>query len=167
MILGGPLARGIFQSARKHYTRSIHRVNLPREEKKPGDHIISEGSNLMTIQLPYSDAIIITTDIGGTEVRRLLKDNGSSYDKPFLETFSRMRIDSKNLKPCSRGLVRFTGHEIPKTRKISLPLSIREWPMISTDMVDFLVIDTTFAYDGIIGRPFQMVDSILSKSQFR
>lgn len=81
----------------------------------------------MTVQLPHSDAIIIITNIGGAEVKRLLVDNGSSCDIFFLEAFSKMGINPKNLKPCSGGLVGFTGHETPLTGLITLPLSIGEW----------------------------------------
>lgn len=43
----------------------------------------------MEIQLPHFDAIVISTNIRGAKVRRILVDE-SFYDIFFLEVFTRM-----------------------------------------------------------------------------
>lgn len=78
---------------------STHLADLSEEEQNIGDPIIFDGPDQLAVQLPHSDAIVITINIGGTEVLRLLVDNGSSCDILFLEGFSRMGIEPKNLKP--------------------------------------------------------------------
>lgn len=49
-----------------------------------------------------------------------------------------MEIDPKYLKVCNGGLAGFIGPETQATRKITLPLSIEEWPKASTEIVDTL-----------------------------
>lgn len=75
----------------------------------------------MSVQLP-------ATNIGGSEVRNLLVDNGSSYDILFLEAFLKMGINQKNLKPYSDGIVGFTCHETSITGLITQPVNIKNGP---------------------------------------
>lgn len=83
---------------------------------------------MLQVNLSYFDVIVLTKNIGGAEVQTLLVDDGSSCHIFFLEAFSNMGTDMKNLKPCSRGLVRFTEHETPFMWMISLPLTMRNGP---------------------------------------
>src|SRR3954464_12844124 len=82
-------------------------------------------------------------------------DNVSSCDILSLAAFTKMGIDSSNLKPCVEGLVSFTGHEAPIISIISLPLTLGIWPRIATEMIEFLVFDMPSAYNGILGRTSQ------------
>lgn len=61
----------------------------------------------MTVQLPHFGAIVIKANIEDAQVRRLLVNNRSFCDILFLEAFSKMGIDPKNLNLCSGGLVGF------------------------------------------------------------
>lgn len=78
-------------------------------------------------------------------------DNISSCDILFLKAFMRMGIDSKNLKPYTTGLIGFISHEIPAEGMITHPLSIGEWPTVSTKMIYFLIIDVTSATTESLG----------------
>lgn len=49
----------------------------------------------------------------------------------------------------------FTRHEAPMTKMITLILTRGEWPKITTEMVNFLVMDLSSPYNDIIGRVFQ------------
>lgn len=77
------------------YARNIHLVNLLKEETKLGDSIVFGGQDLMEVQLPHFDSIIITANIKSVEVRRLLVDNKSFRDIFFLKAFARMGIKPK------------------------------------------------------------------------
>lgn len=112
MISKVPATKGVSQSTRKHYARSINLVNAPYKKQKPRDSITFEGSDLMMVKLPHSDTIVIEKNIGGANVRRLLVDNGSSCDILFLKAFLRMGIDPKNLKPWTGMLVRFSSKNV-------------------------------------------------------
>lgn len=47
------------------------------------------------------------------------------------------------------------GHEVLIMEIITLLLTIREWPKITTKMMDFLIINLLLTYNMIIGRPTQ------------
>lgn len=122
---------------------------------------------MVAVQPSYFDAIVITANIEGFEVRRKLMDDGNSRNILFLEAFIGLGIDSKNLKPCSGGLVGFTSHKTLINKMITLPLSIGKWPKISIEMVDFMVVETPFAYNGIIGRSSQVAMEIISSVNYQ
>lgn len=52
-----------------------------------------------------------------------------------------MGIDHSNLKEETGGLVGFTGHEAFIAGMINLPLTIRTWPRVTTEIIQFLVVD--------------------------
>lgn len=96
--------------------RKEHQLfDLPQEKLKPGDPS-SLKYDLMAIQLAHFDAIVIKTNIGGTDSKRLLMENERSHDMLFLKAFTRMEIDPKNLNTCSGRLGVITGHENPITK---------------------------------------------------
>src|SRR4051812_24581242 len=107
---------------------------------------------MRAVGYPHSNAIVLTVDLGGIEVRRFLIANRSSCDILSLATFTKMGIESSNLKPCVGGLESFMGHEAPIMGIISLPLALGTWPKIATEIVEFLVIDRPSAYNRILGR---------------
>lgn len=59
----------------------------------------------------HSNEIIIKATIRGEEVSFLLVDNGNSCDILYLDTFMKIGIKPISLKPCTRDLVGFIGHE--------------------------------------------------------
>lgn len=103
------------------------------------------------INFPHSDAIIFKVNIREMEVRRLLIDNGSSCNILYLDGFLKMGIKSRCLTPCVGDFVSFTGYEAPITGMTTLPLTLGEWPNMTTEMVDFLVMDLLSTYNDIIG----------------
>lgn len=100
-----------------------------------------------TLNFPYSKAIIIKENIGGAEVQCRLVDNRGSCDVLFLDAFIKMGIKPSCLKP------------FPKM--ITLPLTLSEWPKITTEMVDFLIMDIPSAYNGILDRTSQTLMGVI------
>lgn len=66
-----------------------------------------------------------------------------------------MGINDNNLKPCVRGLISFIRLATPIVGIITLPLILGEWRTMAIEMIDFLVIDMPYAYNGKIGRTSQ------------
>src|SRR3954468_1209963 len=128
VILGGPAAGGPSHAGRKKYARSINVVEPPKKKLRSSEPITFSNEDMWGVGYPHSDAIVLTVNLGGIEVRRVLVDNGSSCDILSLAAFTKMGIDSTNLKPCIGGLVSFTGHEAPIIVIISLPLTLGTWP---------------------------------------
>lgn len=72
------------------------------------------------IDFPHLDY----TNVRGAKIQRLLVDNMSSCGVIFLKAFFKIGIDIENLKPYSRHLVGFKGHESPIMSVVILPLTI-------------------------------------------
>lgn len=103
VTLWGLATEGVSKSTRKLHTRSSHLVDVPQKKQKRGDPITYRATDLMIVQPPYFDAIVIAANIESAKVRILLVDSGSSYDTLFLKALLRMRIDLEKIKPCTGG----------------------------------------------------------------
>ena len=64
-----------------------------------------------------------------------------------------MRIDKEWLLPSDTLLVVFDGSKVFLVKTITLPITIGICPQQLTKEISFLVVDCSFAYNAIIGRP--------------
>ncbi|KAL2230454.1 UNVERIFIED_CONTAM: hypothetical protein Sindi_1639800 [Sesamum indicum] len=100
-----------------------------------------------------NDPMVIKMDIANFTVHKVLVDNGSSADMILKEVLIKMGLDNADLSPVKAPLVGFEGSEVDSLGTIELPISISDEPKRKTLMVKFLVVDTPFAYNVILGRP--------------
>ncbi|KAL2235761.1 UNVERIFIED_CONTAM: Retrovirus-related Pol polyprotein from transposon [Sesamum indicum] len=100
-----------------------------------------------------NDPIIIRLDIANFTVHKVLVDSGSSADIIFKSVIDKMGLENLRLEPVKTPLVGFGGSEVTSLGMIELPVSIGDEPKRRTTMVKFLVVDTPFAYNVILGRP--------------
>ncbi|KAL0313506.1 UNVERIFIED_CONTAM: hypothetical protein Sradi_5749900 [Sesamum radiatum] len=101
----------------------------------------------------HDDPMVVKLDIANFTVHKILIDNGSSADIIFWDVVKRMGLDNLQLDPISTPLVGFGGSEVASMGTINLPVSMGEEPKRKTMMIRFLVVDTPFAYNVILGRP--------------
>ncbi|KAL0303540.1 UNVERIFIED_CONTAM: hypothetical protein Sradi_6222100 [Sesamum radiatum] len=97
--------------------------------------------------------MVIRMDIGNFVVHKVLVDNGSSMDILSMDVLRRMEIGVASLRPVNTPLIGFGGSEVIPLGTINLPVSMGTKPKRKTMMVKFLVVDTPFAYNVILGRP--------------
>ena len=64
-----------------------------------------------------------------------------------------MRIEKEHFLPSNTPLVGFDGTKVFPIGTITLPVTIGTYPQQLTEEVNFLVINCSFAYNVIIGRP--------------
>ncbi|KAL0374129.1 UNVERIFIED_CONTAM: Retrovirus-related Pol polyprotein from transposon gypsy [Sesamum radiatum] len=102
---------------------------------------------------PQDDPMVVKLDIANFVVHKVLIDNGSSADIIFWNVLKRMGLENSNLDPVQTPLVGFGGGEVASLGTIDLPVSMGEEPRRRTLMVKFLVVDTPFVYNVILGRP--------------
>ena len=86
-------------------------------------------------------------------MHRMLVDNGSSAVILYYPAFQQMGIDRARLTPTNAPLVGFRGTRILPLGPITLSVTIGDYPQQVTQNVTFLVVDSSSAYNGIIGRP--------------
>ena len=118
------------------------------------DHAISfTDEDAERIHRPYDDAIVITLLIADYTTRRVLVDNGSSADILYYPAFQQMRLGRDQLRPVCSPLIEFGGMKVQPVGTITLPVVVGSYPQQITREVNFLVVDCSFSYNAIIGRP--------------
>ncbi|KAL2244073.1 UNVERIFIED_CONTAM: hypothetical protein Sindi_0525300 [Sesamum indicum] len=100
-----------------------------------------------------NDPMTVKLDIANFTVHKVLIDSGSSADIIFKNVVDRMGLENARLEPVKTPLVGFGGSEVASLGTIELPVSMGEEPKRKTLMVKFLVVDTPFTYNVILGRP--------------
>ena len=100
---------------------------------------------------PYDDALVVSILVGDYNVHRVLVDNGSLADILYYPAFQQMGIDRTRLIPTNALLVGFGGRRVFPLGAVTLSLTTGDYPQQITKDVTFLVVDCSFAYNGILG----------------
>jgi hypothetical protein len=101
---------------------------------------------------PHSNAMVISANIVGWTVTKILVDTGSSADILFASTFDRMKLDRSILQPAGNPLFGFGGQKVMAIEKVTLPVTFEEGDNIHTENITFDVVDTFYNYNAIFGR---------------
>ena len=108
----------------------------------------SDEDKIGTIQ-PHDDALVITLQIGGYDVKRVMVDQGSAAEIMYLDLYKGLNLRAEDLTPYSSPLVSFEGTVIIPKGQIRLPVQTGS----KTVEVDFIVVDAYSPYTAIIARP--------------
>ncbi|KAL2252543.1 UNVERIFIED_CONTAM: hypothetical protein Sindi_0049000, partial [Sesamum indicum] len=100
-----------------------------------------------------NDPMVIRMDIVNHQVHKVLVYNGSSIDIIFTNVLRKMDLGELKLKPVRTPLIGFVESEDVPKGVIDLPVSMGEEPRRKTCMIQFLVVDSLFAYNVVLGRP--------------
>ena len=109
----------------------------------------SEEDKIGTIQ-PHNDALVITLQIGGYDVKRVMVDNGSGAEIMYPDLYKGLRLTPEDLTPYSSPLMSFEEKIVMPKGQIRLPVQIG--PEIME--VDFIMVDTYSLYTAIVARPW-------------
>ena len=82
--------------------------------------------------------------------------DSSSIDIIYKSTFEKMKLSINDLRPCSKVIYGFTGEGLSPTETIKLAVTAGDMPNHSTVITEFLVVDSSSAYNVVIGRPLLM-----------
>ena len=96
---------------------------------------------------------MVSLQIGDYNMHRVLVDNGSSANILYYPAFQQMRIDKERLTPTNAPLMGFGGTKVFPLGAITLSVMAGEYPQQIIREVTFLVVDCSFAYNAILGRP--------------
>ena len=108
----------------------------------------SNEDKVGTVQ-PQDDALVVTLRIGGSDMKRVMIDQGSAAEIMYPELFKGLNLKPKNLTAYNSPLVSFEGKMlIPKGQ-------IRLLVQTGSDIVDvdFIMVDAFSPYTAIMGRP--------------
>ena len=109
----------------------------------------SDEDKIGTIQ-PHNDALVITLQIGGYDVKRVMVDQGNAAEIMYPDLYKGLSLRSKDLMPYSSPLVSFEGKVIIPKGQIRLPVQTGS----ETVEVDFIVVDAYSPYTAIFARPW-------------
>ena len=86
-------------------------------------------------------------------MHKVLVDNGSSADILYYPAFQQMGISKERLIPTNAPLIGFGGIRVLPLGAITLSIVIGDHPQQIAKDVTFLVVDCSYAYNAILGRP--------------
>ena len=108
----------------------------------------SDEDKIGTIQ-PYDDALMITLQIGGYDVKRVMMDQGSAAEIMYHNLYKGLNLKVENLMPYNSPLVSFDGKIVIPKGQVRLPVQTGS----EVVDVDFIVVDTYSPYTAIVARP--------------
>ncbi|GAA0166191.1 hypothetical protein LIER_21405 [Lithospermum erythrorhizon] len=152
-ISGGPVGGGDSRNSRKGYARRlIYAIDQAPAIK--GDPVIFTDEELIGIEFPHDDRVVIAPVIANFMVERMLVDRGSSVDILYISTFDKLQLPRSIIQPLSTPLTAFIGHSIRAMRVASLDLTMGAGLKATTIRTQFTIVDIQDqSYNGLIGRP--------------
>ncbi|XP_023758741.1 uncharacterized protein LOC111907173 [Lactuca sativa] len=112
--------------------------------------IMFDETDMLDVQDPHHNGLLITLYIANHFVRRLLVDGGSSVNIILVDALKIMSILESEIVTRSSVLIDFSGETKHTISKIKLPIYIE-----GVDFVQcFCVIDKLSSYNVILGRPW-------------
>ena len=106
----------------------------------------SDEDKIGTIQ-PHDDSLVITLQIGGYDVKRVMVDQGSAAEIMYPDLYKGLNLKAEDLTPYSSSLVSFERKIIIPNGQIRLPVQTGS----EVVKVNFIVVD---AYTAIVVRPW-------------
>ncbi|XP_028078929.1 uncharacterized protein LOC114280754 [Camellia sinensis] len=100
------------------------------------------------LQCPHNDALVVTLCVKNFDIKRILIDQGSSYEIMYYETFKQLKLEDRDLAPITSTLVNFNLMPEWPVGKIILP--VKAGTMMK--YVEFLVLKVPSTYNIILGR---------------
>ena len=138
----------VMSVARLSFEGTNHEPKRARVER-PLVMGFSDEDKVVTIQ-PHDDALVITLQIGGYNVKRVMVDQGSAAEIMYPDLYKGLSLRAEDLTPYSSPLVSFEGNVIIPKGQIRLLMQTGS----VTVEVDFIVVDAYSPYTTIVARPW-------------
>ncbi|VFQ94652.1 unnamed protein product [Cuscuta campestris] len=156
MIFGGPEG-GDSAAQRKNWVQSIYvgevSAELPRRKHTRREPIVFTDRDLPPTGEDHNDPLVITMDINGVDVARVLIDTSSSVNILYLETFQKLRLCRTQLEPLKTPLSGFMGDTVEAKGSIVLPVELGSGEKTVWKKMRFIVVDIKCVHNAILGRP--------------
>ncbi|CAA0823063.1 Unknown protein, partial [Striga hermonthica] len=124
MISGGP-TDGDSNNARRGHVRAMKRK---REEVGITARVLEISfwaEDAAGVVIPHNDALVITTEVAGFDVKRVFIDTGSSVDVMFYDCFVQINRElNVELKLVATALYSFNGREVMLMGEVSLYVTL-------------------------------------------
>ncbi|XP_066160631.1 uncharacterized protein [Oryza sativa Japonica Group] len=104
------------------------------------------------VMFPHQDPLVISAEIAGFEVRRILVDGGSSADVIFAEAYATMGLPTQSLTPAPTSLHGFGGEAVQVLGQALLLIAFGSGENRREEQILFDVVDIPYNYNAIFGR---------------
>ncbi|CAA0828740.1 Unknown protein, partial [Striga hermonthica] len=138
MISGGP-TDGDSNRAMKEHARAVKRKREEAGITARMPVISFKAEDVEGVVLPHNDALVITAEVAGFDVKRVFIDTGSSIDVMFYDRFVHINKElNMELKPVTTALYGFNGGEVMPMGEVSLPVALGSGELRKVRMVRFV-----------------------------
>ncbi|XP_071723903.1 uncharacterized protein [Rutidosis leptorrhynchoides] len=130
-------------------------IGIPQKRRKVSAQIPTIGfsdEDLTNVLYPHSDPLFMTMKISGTDVWRILVDDGSSVDILYYHAFKKIGFADRHLAPSPGPIYVVNYIEVPVVGTIKLPIVLGSGDRNVTQFINWLVIKGPTHYNGIFGR---------------
>ncbi|VFQ77142.1 unnamed protein product [Cuscuta campestris] len=101
----------------------------------------------------HNDPLVITMDMGGVDVSRVLVDTGSSVNVLYLDAFEKLKLCQTRLEPLKTPLSGFTGDSVEVEGSILLTCELGTGDQVVQKQMRFVVVNINCVHNAILGRP--------------
>ncbi|XP_059658689.1 uncharacterized protein LOC132305020 [Cornus florida] len=121
--------------------RALHQQNTSTSIK-------FDKTDLLRVQIPHEDPLVVSLTITECLVRRVLIDPGSSANVMPRVTFDRLEIEPEKLKPTGNPLLGFDGKQVELIGIVELTVQAAERVLTES----FVVVEIYPSYNLLMGR---------------
>ncbi|XP_059639253.1 uncharacterized protein LOC132281572 [Cornus florida] len=104
--------------------------------------------DLLRVQIPHEDPLVVSLTVAECLVRRVLVDPGSSVNVMPRDTFDRLEIKLKKLKPTGNPLLGFDGKRVEPIGMVEVEVQAA----VRVFKESFVVIEIHPSYNLLMGR---------------
>ncbi|XP_075101744.1 uncharacterized protein LOC142177176 [Nicotiana tabacum] len=148
MIFGGDKVNGVTFSAVKKTKISVTHGRRIREASED-DEITFTKENANGLLLPHNDALVISLNVLGLKIKRVLVDPGSSANNIQWRYLEQSKL-TKNIVPAIMLLAKFNLTSVMTRGEILLPIHAEGVKKTTL----FEVVDGDMGYNVVLGRPW-------------
>ncbi|VFQ77435.1 unnamed protein product [Cuscuta campestris] len=155
VIYGGPEG-GDSASQRKKWGRELYVGTValnPRSKQARREPITFTDRDLPATGEDHNDPLVITMDMGGVDVSRVLVDTGSSVNVLYLDAFEKLKLCRTRLEPLKTPLSGFTGDSVEAEGSILLTCELGTGDQVVQKQMRFVVVNIKCVHNAILGRP--------------
>lgn len=103
---------------------------------------------LLGVQTPHNDALVITLRMADCDVKRLLINQGSFSEVMYYNLFKILELKDSDLQLSLNPLVRFSSDPVWPLGKMTIPMTAEG----ITSRTEFLVVDIPSPYNAFMGQ---------------
>ncbi|VFQ92169.1 unnamed protein product [Cuscuta campestris] len=155
VIYGGPEG-GDSASQRKKWGRELYVGTValnPWSKQARREPITFTDRDLPATGEDHNDPLVITMDMGGVDVSRVLVDTGSSVNVLYLDAFKKLKLCRTRLEPLKTPLSGFTGDSVEAEGSILLTCELGTGDQVVQKQMRFVVVNINCVHNAILGRP--------------